>query len=226
MAVVGWFIDHFRRLGLKPFQIAGDEGGVGKVIMDRMGELGFRGITRVNNGEKAKDPEHFYNLGAEQWSIVAELIEQQAITIKKCDEILVKQLCSRQKNYDSNGRPKLQPKSEMKENSPDRADALIGAICFSPLGADPYATRPVAKKEDQIALNDAMYTTTERMMRSVRPSPPASSTSHGGSNQGAPLARVWARCGGGLSADRRTASTPSSVSCTVFATQLPSIGTG
>jgi hypothetical protein len=39
---------------------------------------------------KAKDPEHFFNLGAEQWSIVAELIEQQRITIRNCDEILVK----------------------------------------------------------------------------------------------------------------------------------------
>jgi hypothetical protein len=55
----------------------------------------------------------------------------------------------------------------MKENSPDRADALIGAICFSPVGSDPYATRPIAKKEDQIAVNNALYTATERMSRSA-----------------------------------------------------------
>jgi hypothetical protein len=147
MAVVGWFLNHFRRLGLKSYQIAGDEGGVGKVIMDRMAEQGFR-LSRVNNGSKAKDTEHYANVAGEQWSIVAELIEQQLIAIRNCDEILVKQLCSRQKFYDSAGRVKLEPKSEMKEDSPDRADALIGAICFSPVGSDAYATRPVAKKKE------------------------------------------------------------------------------
>jgi hypothetical protein len=50
----------------------------------------------------------------------------------------------------------LQPKSEMKENSPDRADALIGAICLSPVGADPYATRPNAKKEHFQAIDTAV----------------------------------------------------------------------
>jgi hypothetical protein len=168
MATVGWFSDHFRRLGLKGYQIAGDEGGGGKVILDRLGELGYR-LTRVNNGFKAKNPEHYGNVAGEQWSIVAELIEQQRISIRNCDEILVKQLCSRQKNYDSNGRVKLQPKSEMKENSPDRADALIGAICFSPLGQDPYVTRPVAKKEDQVAYNDAIQTVTARMASARSP---------------------------------------------------------
>ena len=110
MSVVGWLIGHFRRLGLKSYQIGADEGGVGRVYCDRLAEAGYY-VTRVNNGERAKDPEHFVNLSAQQWATVAELIEQQLITIRNCDEILVKQLCSRRKFYDSSGRTKLESKA-------------------------------------------------------------------------------------------------------------------
>jgi hypothetical protein len=65
-------------------------------------------------------------------------------------------LCSRRKLYDSNGRVKLVAKTDMKEDSPDRADALIGAICMG-IGSDPFATRPVARKENLKAMS--AYTT-------------------------------------------------------------------
>ena len=52
----------------------------------------------------------------------------------------------------------------MKENSPDRADALIGAICMG-FGGDPYATRPRAKKENLAAVSAAV----ERMSRANSP---------------------------------------------------------
>jgi hypothetical protein len=70
------------------------------------------------------------NLGAERWSVVRELIEYRKIVLS-ADEKLVAQLTSRRKLYDSKGREKLESKGDMWARgleSPDRADALIGAV--------------------------------------------------------------------------------------------------
>jgi hypothetical protein len=69
------------------------------------------------------------------------LIEHRRIIIPN-DEKLIAQLTSRQKLYDSKGREKLESKADMKSrgvaDSPDRADALIGALMLG-IGSDPYA---------------------------------------------------------------------------------------
>ena len=47
----------------------------------------------------------------------------------------MKQLTSRQKIYDSDGRERLEPKDKMKARglrSPDLADALVGAVMTRP----------------------------------------------------------------------------------------------
>ena len=64
------------------------------------------------------------------WSAVGQLIERRAAIIPN-DEKLVAQLTSRRKQYDSKGREKLESKADLRARgveSPDRADALIGAI--------------------------------------------------------------------------------------------------
>jgi phage terminase large subunit len=97
--------------------------------MDRIQEQGFY-LERFNNGSPAKRSDIYANLSAEWWSTVGQLIERRQIIIPN-DEKLIAQLTSRRKLYDSKGREKLESKADLRARgveSPDRADALIGAI--------------------------------------------------------------------------------------------------
>jgi hypothetical protein len=130
MHSVGKFLALFRKLKLKSYQVGGDE-GYGHQLMDRMDEEGFR-VERFNNGSPAKRSDIYANLSAEWWSTFAEKIERRQIIIPN-DEKVVAQLTSRRKLYDSKGREKLESKADLKSRgieSPDRADALIGAAAM------------------------------------------------------------------------------------------------
>jgi hypothetical protein len=97
--------------------------------MDRMQEQNFY-LNRFNNGSPAERSDIYANLSAEWWSTVGQLIERRQIIIPN-DEKLIAQLTSRRKLYDSKGREKLESKADLRARgveSPDRADALIGAI--------------------------------------------------------------------------------------------------
>jgi hypothetical protein len=131
MNSVGRLLNHFRRLGLAGYDIGGDE-GYGHQLMDRMAEEGFY-LQRFNNGSPAKRNEIYANLSAEWWSTVGQLIERRQIIIPN-DEKLIAQLTSRRKQYDSKGRERLESKADLRSRgveSPDRADALIGAIVLA-----------------------------------------------------------------------------------------------
>src|SRR4029077_13241716 len=102
--------------------------------MDRMQEQGFY-LQRFNNGSPAQRSDIYANLSASWWSTVGQLIERRQVIIPN-DEKLIAQLTSRRKLYDSKGREKLESKADLRARgveSPDRADALIGAIV---LGAE------------------------------------------------------------------------------------------
>jgi phage terminase large subunit len=169
MATVGRFVKLFERLGLVGWQIGGDQ-GFGGALMDRLAEKGYH-LKRVRNGEPAKNKKDFFNLSAEQWSTVGKLIENRQIIIRDRDperlERLVKQLTSRQKIYDSDGRERLEPKDKMKARglrSPDLADALVGAVMLGP-GAHPYAANPGLRKqyaEELARCNAALARSIER----------------------------------------------------------------
>jgi phage terminase large subunit len=133
MHSVGKFLTLFRKLNLQSYQVGGDE-GYGHQLMDRMQEEGFY-LQRFNNGSPAKRSDIYANLSSEWWSTVGQLIERRQ-TIIPNDEKLIAQLTSRRKLYDSRGREKLESKADLRARgveSPDRADALIGAIV---LGAE------------------------------------------------------------------------------------------
>jgi hypothetical protein len=118
-------------LGLAGYDIGGDE-GYGHQLMDRMAEEGFY-LQRFNNGSPAKRSEIYANLSAEWWSIAGQLIEQRKIVLP-ANEKLVAQLTSRRKLYDSRGRERLESKADLRARgveSPDRADAIIGAIILA-----------------------------------------------------------------------------------------------
>ena len=164
MHSVGKFLNHFRRLNLQGHQIAGDE-GYGHQLMDRMQEEGFY-LQRINNGSPAKRADIYFNLSAEWWSIVGQLIERRLISIPN-DEKLIAQLTSRRKLYDSKGRERLESKDDLAGRgveSPDRADALIGSIMLG-IGSDPYALNPIAKQ----AMHAAMEQTLRKMERTRSP---------------------------------------------------------
>jgi hypothetical protein len=150
MATVGRFIALFRRLGLVGHQI-GDDQGFGGALMDRLAERGYH-LKRFRNGDPAQNKKDFFNSDAEKWSRVGKLIENRQIIIRdvKPDRLerLVKQLTSRQKIYDSDGRERLEPKDKMKARglrSPDLADALVGATIMGP-GSHRYAARSSASR--------------------------------------------------------------------------------
>jgi hypothetical protein len=163
MASVGEFLTLFRKLNLQGWQIGGDE-GYGHQLMDRMAEEGFH-LSRVNNGSAAQRADIFYNLSAEWWSTVGQLIERQSISIPN-DEKLIAQLTSRRKLYDSKGRERLESKADLASRgveSPDRADALIGAVMMR-LQVDPYAFDPAGRQQ-----MSAMMEQTLRQMERQRP---------------------------------------------------------
>jgi hypothetical protein len=139
MNSVGKLRHHFARLGLKASHVGGDQ-GFGYQLMDRLDELGFR-MHRVSNGAAAEKDEIYFNLAAESWSTVGELIERKLIILPNNDEKLISQLCSRRKLYDSRGRIRLESKEDLAKRgieSPDRAEGLIGSIMVR-LMHDPFA---------------------------------------------------------------------------------------
>jgi hypothetical protein len=145
MHSVGKFLNWFRKLRLHGWQIGGDE-GYGHQLMDRMAEQDYH-LHRVNNGSQANRSDIFANLSAEWWSTVGVLIERRMIRIPN-EEKLIAQLTSRRKLYDSRGREKLESKADLASRgveSPDRADALIGAVMMGP-GSDPYVLNPSAHR--------------------------------------------------------------------------------
>jgi hypothetical protein len=132
MQTVRQFIAEFQRLKLVPTEVFGDEGGLGHVICDAFAEAGWH-INRVNNGEPAFDPEHYANIGSEMWFTAARKIERRTVILPD-DKVFFKQATTRKAEYDSKQRMRAEPKLNMKE-SPDRADAVFGALHMENRGA-------------------------------------------------------------------------------------------
>ena len=133
MRAVGEFIRLFRQHGLTQDNVqhcaAGDNCGLGAVMIDRMHELGWC-IQRDDAGARADDPERYVNRSAETWGEGAKAIEAGQWIIAD-DEQLEAQLISRKQKPRSDGRLQLESKEEMKARgigSPDRADAILGAM--------------------------------------------------------------------------------------------------
>lgn len=134
MRACGQFIDHFRKLGVRQDNcgdiIAGDEGGLGKVMLDRLAELGWH-LQRTNNGAKADNPEHYRNHSAETWFEAADKIEKGQIILENVDDRTAGQLTQRLGFTPSDGKKYIESKEDMRDrglDSPDRADAIVGAL--------------------------------------------------------------------------------------------------
>lgn len=135
MKAVGKFIQLFREQNLQAQDIAADEGGLGIVMCDRLAKNGWR-VRRVNNGATADNADAYANKGAEIWFEGRTKIERQQVILPN-DRELVAQLTSRLGWPNSKGKLELESKQAMRArglSSPDRADAVVGAMMQAQTG--------------------------------------------------------------------------------------------
>ena len=113
-------------------EIYGDEGGLGLPMCDALAESGFS-IHRVNFGGKPFDG-RYQNRGSEMWHTAARTIANKEVRLID-DQKLQQQLVTRRVEVSRTGKLGLEAKDKMKSRglaSPDRADAVLGAIaCLS-----------------------------------------------------------------------------------------------
>jgi hypothetical protein len=153
---IGKFIQLFREHKLDPPHISGDEGGLGRVFCDALAEAGYS-IERVNNGAPANNAHGYANRGAEIWFEGRTLIEKRRVILPD-DRELFGQLTTRRGWPDSKGRLALESKQEMRARglrSPDRADAVLGALAdFNKLAEFEAAIAKVRLQVPELSFND------------------------------------------------------------------------
>jgi phage terminase large subunit len=127
------FINHFNRLGLDPSCISGDEGGGGKLVLDKFEELNWY-LERFQFGAPANDSEHYASIGAEIWYEASKKIVSKGIIVPN-DPTLKGQLQNRKRKINTKGKLAIETKEDMLKrgvSSPDRGDAFVG--CCAPGG--------------------------------------------------------------------------------------------
>ncbi len=122
-------------------QVLVDEIGLGAGVLDRLRQLDCPGLQGVNAAQRAKRPNVFANLRAEQAWRFREALEKEEIALPE-DEVLLAELSALRFSYDSKGRIRLEGKEQIKRRvgrSPDLADAaLLGYAPSSPRGRYAY----------------------------------------------------------------------------------------
>lgn len=133
------FVEIFKRLNLFPYEIYADEGGLGVAFCDQIDEelantdhprLKNGKINRVNNGARANDPANYVNWGSEAWFEAATAIINKKYILPD-DGTFFEQATTRRGIIKTGGKLMAQQKEELPE-SPDRADAVFGAIHCAP----------------------------------------------------------------------------------------------
>jgi len=128
-AAVGRFIMLFRRFRLEAPQIWGDNGGLGKPMVDMLSDAGWP-INRFDFGAPSANKEAYVSRGTEIWMALARAVNRREVVLLN-DPTLFSQLVTRKLAFDRRGRVKLESKEELDSRglkSPDRADAVCGAF--------------------------------------------------------------------------------------------------
>lgn len=116
----------------KPDKVFIDVGGLGAGIVDRLHELGYKGLViPVNFGSKPLDANKYTNKRAEIWGEMRQWLIDEPSKIPDSDSLHA-DLCGVKYKFDSNSRLQLESKEDMKKRgirSSDEADAL--ALTFS-----------------------------------------------------------------------------------------------
>jgi hypothetical protein len=139
--------------------VMGDDGGQGRVFNADLRALGVS-VRPIDNGAKAQDVDGYSNLAAEAWYNFRRLLERKLIILPEDPELL-RQLTSRKIQYDAQARIQLEPKERMRArglNSPDRADAIIGASIGLPPAAHWDPAWQAARKAELASIARRMQT--------------------------------------------------------------------
>ncbi len=143
-------VREFKRLfeseGLSPAQIWGDADGLGTVMIDALAEHGWR-INRFHGGKPSREPNEYANLIAEVWHVGVREILRGRVNLGDLDPVTFRQLTHRKTEWNETGKLRVQSKDSMRADgvkSPDRADALLGAIVCGPAMAGAMSSDSVA----------------------------------------------------------------------------------
>lgn len=123
------FVELFKRWELKPENIIGDNGGLGKPCIDYLERKGWRGIRRYMADDKARDETLYVNRASEDHMDLKYRLQSKLIGLP-ADQTLKDQMRRRRylmRNDDSN-RVRVEPKEAVRnrgEPSPDRLDAVV-----------------------------------------------------------------------------------------------------
>jgi hypothetical protein len=147
--IIHWFEKHGYKQETAN-RIWADDGGVGRGIIDRLHELGWK-INRVLNQHRAFDNTRYANRGTELWFNFKRFVEEGQVKLLP-DTILHSQLSNRYYKQPYNNKLQLESKPEAKLNghpSPDRADACILAWTnyTFPLDHEKAGIRKVARPD-------------------------------------------------------------------------------
>lgn len=138
---------------LNPISIKVDASGM-PGVHDRLKEMNYS-VEEIVSGEKAHDPERFWNFRAEAHWLIRERMEQDMIDLPQKDMELRGQLTNIRYKIKSDKRILIESKEDMRRRgakSPDKADAIVLAFCSKPrnkariyfFGDSPVeATKPV-----------------------------------------------------------------------------------
>lgn len=139
MSAVGRFVtvlnDLRRSIGLQAGEVEGDADGNGGPMVDAIRQAGWP-ILEFHGGGTPYDPTRYKNQISERWFEGADKIQKRKVIL--CDDPELKaQMLDRIAKYESSGRRwleskddlfKRQAKEQRPKRSPDRADAVFGAM--------------------------------------------------------------------------------------------------
>lgn len=104
-----------------------DADGVGGGVVDRLLEQGYQ-VVPFHGGAAPSDPVKFFNLRAEMYWTLREMLEKDEIDLDPEDDELVSQLGSIKFKLTSRGQIQIESKEDMRKRglpSPDRADGVM-----------------------------------------------------------------------------------------------------
>ena len=144
MSAVGRFVQRFVKLrdeiGLRAEEIEGDNDGMGNPMVSRIKEVGWD-ILAFHANSAPRDPTKFRNRISENWYDGIDQIKERKIVLPD-DADLKGQLVDRIGKAESSGLRWLESKQELFRRqardgrpcrSPDRADAVLGAMAPLPI---------------------------------------------------------------------------------------------
>jgi hypothetical protein len=124
------FVHLCKEEGLHASQVWGDADGLGTAMIDAMAEMDFP-INRFHGGTPSTEPDEYQNLIGEVWFVGCREIERGRINLGVLDPESFKQLTTRKSEWSENGKLRVESKDKMRaegRHSPDRGDAILGAI--------------------------------------------------------------------------------------------------